>query len=168
MHTLYLISVILHIVSAIVWVGGMLFMTMVLVPAIRQPGLREHAVRLIKESGRRFKRVGWACLITLVVTGFTNLYLKGYGQAMQTGEFWTSPFGLILAHKIALVVLIIILAIVHDIWVGPRAVVQMEAAPDQDATQRLRKRASWMGRINLLLSLIVVILAIILVRIWAI
>ena len=48
-----------HVLSAITWVGGMLFIALVLVPVTRglgDPGLR---TRLVQAAGRRFRARRW-------------------------------------------------------------------------------------------------------------
>lgn len=164
MHPWYILSVWLHILAAMAWIGGMIFLVAVIVPALRHPDLRDRAASLIALSGRRFKHIGWGCLLVLGVTGVTNLTFKGLGPALATAEFWDAPFGSLLKMKLHLVALVVVLSVIHDFWIGPRAVEAMREQPDAPRTLRLRKAASWMGRVNFLLALGVVALAVMLWR----
>lgn len=76
MRTLYLVSVWLHIVAAMAWVGGMLFLVTVLVPLLRTPAMRPQAAELFNALGRRFRIVGWVAIGTLVVTGLFNVTMR--------------------------------------------------------------------------------------------
>ena len=51
-----------HVVSAITWVGGMLFIALVLVPTSRALGDATLRTRLIQDSGQRFRTVAWIAL----------------------------------------------------------------------------------------------------------
>jgi putative copper resistance protein D len=51
MHGLYLLSVWLHIMAAVVWIGGTIFLVIVLVPAIRRLEFRDIASVLIRFHG---------------------------------------------------------------------------------------------------------------------
>lgn len=164
MHAWYIVSVWLHILAAAVWIGGMAFLAAVIVPAMRHPELRDRAASLIAVSGRRFKHIGWGCLLILIATGITNLTFRGLGPALATGDFWEGSFGRVLMMKLHLVVLVMVLSAVHDFWIGPRAVEAWKAAPEAPRTRRLRKAASWMGRVNFLLALGIVALAVMLLR----
>ena len=164
MNWLHLVSVFLHILAAVVWVGGMLFLVMIVVPLLRNPELRAKAPLIVRESGRKFKRIGWSCLLLLIVTGLANLHFKGNLYQIASGDFWSSRLGLLFAHKLALVVLLLILSLVHDLWIGPKAVAAWERDPDSVETRRLRGQARWIGRVNLLLALIVLFLAVWIVR----
>jgi putative copper resistance protein D len=164
-HRLYLLSVLVHILAAVLWIGGQLFLVLVVVPVTRRLPSRALAVQLIRDTGRRFRAVGWICLLTLLVTGVTNLLLRGIGPGLWSSpEFWAGPFGQTLAWKLALVGAIWALSAVHDFRVGPRASALLAADPAAPAALRLRRMASWMGRLNLLLSLLVLTLALMLVR----
>ncbi|HEU4437873.1 MAG TPA: DUF4149 domain-containing protein, partial [Methylomirabilota bacterium] len=58
----------LHVLAAITWIGGMLFIALVLVPITRRledPALR---TRLVHEIGLRFRAVGWIALGVLLAT----------------------------------------------------------------------------------------------------
>lgn len=48
----------------------------------------------------------------------------------------------------------------HDFYVGPRAAELMVERPDVPATRRLRRAASWMGRLTLLMALAILALAV--------
>ena len=57
MHALYLLSVWIHILAATVWIGGMSFLVLVVVPWLRRGGRVEAAV-FLRETGERFRNVG--------------------------------------------------------------------------------------------------------------
>jgi uncharacterized membrane protein len=162
---LYLASVWLHIIAAMAWIGGMLFLVTVLVPMLRTPALRPRAAELFTEMGARFRRVGWIALTTLVATGVFNVMSRGYrfGQLLD-GEAFAGPWGHVLAAKLSLVALIAVLSALHDFWLGPMATrLARENAPPE-TRERFRRIASMMGRGTLLLALVVVALAVTLVR----
>jgi len=64
----YLTVVTLHLLGAVVWIGGILFLGLVLAPILRGRPVAER-VLLLQAVGRRFLRVGWAALGTLLATG---------------------------------------------------------------------------------------------------
>jgi uncharacterized membrane protein len=165
MRTLYLVSVWLHVVAAMAWVGGMIFLVTILVPLLRTPALRPRAPELFAVVGRRFRLVGWIALVTLVITGLFNVSMRGYGLGqLLRGEAFSGRWGATLALKLAFVVVIVALSSVHDFWLGPRA--SRLARDNAPATQRERSRriASVMGRTTFVLALAVVALAVTLVR----
>ncbi len=155
----------LHIIAAAVWFGGMVFLALVLVPVMRLTEYREHASRLVQLTGVRFRAVGWVCLGVLVVTGFVNLWHRGIGwAALSNPGFWASPFGNLVGWKLLVVALILALSAYHDFLIGPRATAAGQADPGSATALRLRRQASWMGRLNMLLVLAAVVLAVLLVR----
>ncbi|MEW6272928.1 MAG: CopD family protein [Thermodesulfobacteriota bacterium] len=165
MHALYVVSVWLHLLAAMVWIGGMVFLAAVVVPALKSPELAPSRVALLHGTGVRFRRVGWLALGTLLVTGLLNLLLRGYGLTQLTSAaLWRSSFGEVLAAKLVLVAVILALSLVHDFVVGPRATRVLRTDPTSPAAARVRRAASWLGRANLLLALAVLALAVMLVR----
>lgn len=165
MTTLYYISVFLHIVAACVWIGGMTFLALVLIPVVKRPAFDRVAGRLIRLTGERFRTIGWGIIATLIATGSFNLLYRASWEGIWSAAFWASPFGAILGHKLIVVGAIVVVSAVHDFAVGPKAAELRESEGDDAAlTRKLRNRAGWMGRINLLLSLVVVFLAVTMVR----
>jgi uncharacterized membrane protein len=123
-----------------VWLGGMLFIALVLVPTVRQLGDAGLRTRLLRDSGHRFRSVAWVALAVLVLTGLTNLWLQP--------SLLPSPR---LHWKLGLVGLALILSAFHDFVLGPRA-----SLPGVDPSARVR--ASWIARVNVLVALVIVLL----------
>ena len=151
--------------AAAAWLGGMLFLVLVVVPALRKPALAANAASAIRILGERYRTVGWATLLVLVVTGTANVAFRaGSFRGIRETEWWATPFGRTFAAKLTLVGLVLVLSAVHDFAIGPRAGRLMLEAPEHPTTARWRTAARWMGRINLLLALAIVALAVRLVR----
>lgn len=166
MRAIYLASVFLHILAAVVWIGGMFFLIMVVVPWLRR-GNRATAGAMLRDTGIRFRNVGWACFAVLLATGVLNLWLRRVGfEDLASPEWRSTPFGRALVLKLTLFALVLALSFVHDFVVGPRATRAMEADPGGAEALRLRRAASWMGRLNALLALALVFLGVVLVRGW--
>ncbi len=165
MRALYLLSVWLHILAAVVWLGGILFLTLVLVPAIRRSEYRRHSSGLFHHIGVRFRWIGWICYGLLIASGTLNLVYRGVTWETVTSlAFWTGPWGRLLGIKLLLVAVILLASAYHDFVVGPRSTAAARAHPGSPESQRLRRQASWVGRFNLVMGLVVVLLAVMLVR----
>ena len=165
MRGVYLLSVWLHIMAAIVWVGGTIFLVVVLVPAIRRPEFGGIASALIRFTALRFRWVGWVCFCIFVLTGVVNLLARGIGlRELRETIFWQGSFGRTLAIKLILVAAILLISAFHDFFLGPRAAAAWEADPASAETLRLRRQAVQLGRLNLLLALLVIMLGVMLVR----
>jgi copper resistance protein D len=166
MRVLYLVSVWLHILAAITWIGGIFFLVTVVVPWLRR-GDRAQAATFLRETGTRFRDVGWICFAVLLVTGTFNLWVRGVRLGDLVDRGWlASPFGRAVALKLALFLVVIAVSGLHDFVVGPRAADALERAPASKEAERLRRLASRMGRGNALLALALVAMGVILVRGW--
>jgi copper resistance protein D len=164
-HTLYLASVWLHILAAMVWIGGSAFIALVLVPALKDPRLAAQAPAFLRAAAYRFRRVGWISLLVLVATGISNLALRGIPWgAWLDGSLFSGRFGHALAAKLALVAVILLVGAYHDFVLGPRAAAIILADPASDRAQAARRTASRMGRLTLALGLAVVACGVALVR----
>lgn len=138
--TIALVVRFLHVAAALIWVGGMLFVALVLVPVTRRlddPALRR---RLMHEAGVRFRAIGWVAMGLLVATGLVNIWLRP--ELLTLTRFWV---------KVVLVALAIALSALHDLVLGPRA-----GRPNAGAS--VRPAASWIARVNLVIVLVAVYL----------
>ncbi len=162
---MYYLSVFIHILSAIFWIGGMLFTAVVLVPASRHQLIKNRKGEFFALVGRKFSRASWVLFIVLLVTGITNLLARGYTlHNLIESAFWMSDFGQALKIKLHLFGLVLVISGVHDFYAGPKAAELMDAKPGEPRTQRFRKVSSWLGRINLLLGLLILYYAMKLLR----
>lgn len=162
---MYLLLVWLHIVSAIIWIGGMTFLALVLIPVTREKIYRHISADLIEKTGVRFRLIGWICLVLLIISGTANLYYRGIGwNKLASSQFWGGSFGYTLGIKLILVTIILMLGALHDFVIGPKATSLWRENSQSPQAQHWRRWASWFGRINLLLALTVLFLAVVLVR----
>jgi uncharacterized membrane protein len=163
-HALYYVSVVLHLLAAITWIGGMFFLMLVVVPWLRGRD-RSGAALFLRETGMRFRTVGWACFAILLVTGTFNLWVRGVRFAsFADAAFLSSPLGIAVTLKLAAFAIVLAISGLHDFVYGPRATAVLRDDPSSPHAQRLRRRASLLGRINALLAVILVLLAVAIVR----
>src|SRR5690606_19724327 len=121
MHALYLFSVWVHILAATVWVGGMLFLVLVVVPWLRKGG-RTNAGIFLRETGERFRNVGWVCFGLVLVAGTFSLWVRGVRLSHFASADWLGPpFGKTVVVKLSAFLLVLVVSAVHDFVVGPRA-----------------------------------------------
>lgn len=159
----------LHLLAAITWIGGSLFLFLVLVPVTRKGEVPASVTAvLVRLVGRRFRTVAWLALAVLVATGIWMVLERGIGP----GDLFTGGGGFITALrvKLGLVAVVLVLSAVHDFVLGPRVGQAMEAlrgassgAPE---VARQRRLLSWLARVNVALALVIVALGVVLVRGW--
>ncbi len=168
MRFLYLASVWIHIIAATIWIGGLFFIVLVVVPWLRKGG--ESGVNagvFLRETGERFRFVGWVCFALLLATGTFNLWVRGVRlSSLADVEWWASPFGAAVGLKLAAFAVVIAVSVVHDFMIGPRATAAIRRDPRSAEAASLRRRASLLGRLNGLLALVLVALGVVLVRGW--
>jgi len=160
---LYILNITIHILAAFVWLGGMLFFALVAAPVLRRIEPPELRARLFEQLGESFRIVGWIAIAVLLATGLINLRLHGWLGPAARGEpqFWASMAGRMLALKFACVAVMLLLSAIHDFWLGPAA---SAAKPGSRRREALRRTASWIGRINAVVGVLLVYVAIRLTR----
>jgi putative copper export protein len=164
MHALYLLSVYLHVLCAIVWIGGIAFLVLVVVPWLRAGG-RETASTFLRETGLRFRSIGWACFAVLALTGTFNLWMRNVRfSSFADPEWLASSFGKTIVTKLSVFAAVLATSFVHDFIVGPRAMRAVRADPGSAEAARLRRQASMLGRLNAVFALVLVAVAVMIVR----
>jgi len=164
MHFLYVFSVWVHILAATTWLGGMLFLVLVVVPWLRRGGRTDAAI-FLRETGKRFRGVGWVCFLLLVITGTFNLWMRGVRITdLVRPEWQASPFGRTVLVKLGAFAAVIVVSAIHDFVVGPRAIQAIAKDPTSGDARLQRRRASQLGRVNVVLALVLVAAGVLLVR----
>jgi copper resistance protein D len=156
----------IHILAAVSWVGGMIFVAAILGPYVRRSVPPLERAQIMAAVGKRFSVLGWSAIFTLVCTGIYN--------AVRFVGSWTALFGTTFGHillvKIVLVAIMIGLSLAHDFVLGPRSrdvaqklhTTQFPAQEIEGRTKALRQLRRWTVRIaqlNLVLGIVVILLA---------
>ena len=163
MSSWYYLNVTVHLLAALLWLGGMFFLAVVGAPVLRNlepPRLR---ARLFRELGVRFRGVGWLSIGVLLVTGVGNLHFRRLLSWDFLGDpaFWGSPYGVALSWKLGAVTVMLAVQAVHDFVLGPRA---SRAPSGSEEALRARRGAAWLARVNAVVGLILVLAAVRLAR----
>jgi uncharacterized membrane protein len=144
---------IVHLLAAIVWVGGTVALVFVAVPAVQRLQGPERAA-LLRELGLRWRPIGWSSLGIAAVTGVA--------LAQRAHAFHGAPrdFDWVLAVKAVLVGLLVAGAYLHDYVLGPGLARQIR----EGQPQSLRPLLVGIGRTNLVLTIAIPILGAVLVE----
>ncbi len=136
----------IHIIAATFWVGGMLFMVLVLSPYVRKlPNYVHH----FQEVGKRYSF--WGTFLTLLILFITGLYnMKVMGAPFPKVFSMNTTYAHTLSHKLYLFFTTVIIAVVHDYLLGLRA----------HKSEKIRKLSAVAGVINLIIGILIVYLAV--------
>ncbi len=148
------IALFFHIVAAMFWVGGMLFITLVVAPFLQSMPDPKDRSKVYQVVGKRFRFLGWIAIIILLVSGPVVLYAL-YGISMPDIFFAPlhgTPIGRALSIKLTLVLILVVSSLTHDFWLGPKA----RNSPKYSLIAKI------FGRGNLVIALAIVIFAVIL------
>ncbi len=140
-----LVSVWLHLLGVVTWMGGLMYQTHVLVPAARRDGAAPLA-----ETLRRGRRVTWIAIALVALTGFYNVtWLGPLDQVLESGA------ALLLALKFMLVLAAVAVAGQRDFAQVPRLARAVAAGDDP---QPALSAIAWMDRVVLLLAVVIIYL----------
>ena len=160
MNFLYIILVWIHLIAATFWVGGMLFLSLVAVPLMRQDSDPLTAQRGFITLARRFRTLVWSALFILVVTG--SVLLGNVINFRAPLSSWPP----IVFTKLILVFLLAVVSFSHDRIMAQKVrTLKSKAVTELSAGEKLLLRLSpLLGRLTLLLGLGVLLSAVIMVR----
>ncbi len=162
---LYILSVYTHILLATFWIGGMIFLSFVLLPAIRKPEYARYYHRLVNDTGVNFSRLGWWALGLFFITGLYQLHVRGIEwYDLFKLKTYTTPTGRLVGLKLSFYTAILILQALHDFFVGPRATRLGDEAPDSPEYRRYKAYARTIGMLVFFLSLSMALFGVMIVR----
>jgi uncharacterized membrane protein len=146
----------LHVILAGAWLGGVVFTTTVVSPALKSMGWDEaEQARVRSVIGRQYAKVGTANLVLLLVLAVLEGALSGFGLALYT--------------EYALLVVLFGLVASHGAYFGKRLVelarARKEAGDSKKAQvlalrrRRLQRLSFGISMLNILISAAIMILA---------
>ncbi len=152
MSVFHIVILWLHLLGAIAWIGGMIFLSCVLAPLVRNPAAPSEFMAVFRSSARRFRIVVWIAVALLVSTGFRLLHDRGL--PLTDLSLWPP----MVRAKVILVAMLLTLTMLHDLVLGPRMrefTARAEAGTSPLA-QALVGAIGWLPRAALFLALAVV------------
>jgi len=134
----------IHLVSAMTWIGGMLFVWLVLRPALKRPVFDSHAHVVLSHVEGRFRTVRWASLLTLLGTGLFNLIHEGGSARLE------SNWGGVLMIKLFFVIVVVGISGINDFFLKPT----------KTSTPSMSRWKEWLSSIIFLLGLLIVFIGV--------
>ncbi len=142
---------VVHLLAAIVWVGGTVSLVFVAVPPVQELD-GEVRARLLQAFGRRWRPIGWSALGVAIASGAAIAARAHAFDATPTRFDW------VLAVKGVLVGLLVAGAYLHDFVLGPGLARQIR----EGGPQSLRPVLTAIGRVNLLVTVTIPVLGVLL------
>jgi copper resistance protein D len=150
----------LHLLAAVSWIGGTIFLSVVLVPVLKREPFASQKALLFRTIARRFRAIVWGAIAVLLFTGPLLLHQRGIPIADPSG--WP----MVLVAKLGLVATLLLLTLTHDLILGPRVgrIVQLPTESRTRFEHTLVLWSPWVARFSLVLTLAVLFAAVMLVR----
>ncbi len=74
---LYVTALVIHVVSVLIWIGGVAFVTMITFPMIQRAGSSLDQVLMFQGVEHRFSKIAKVMVVLAGLSGFYLLYEKG-------------------------------------------------------------------------------------------
>lgn len=103
----------IHLVAVIALVGGLVFVRLVLRPALHGLAPESQQVEVLCRVGRRFRTLTWVSLILLIVTGAYFMLNESGSSRIET------TWGVVLMVKLFVFAITFGLLLIHDFILDP-------------------------------------------------
>lgn len=141
----------LHLLATVIWIGGMAYTAVVLMPAAQalDPGPRG---QLMGAVAKRFSIVAWSSILLLLITGLIKTPAE---MLLDTA----STYGVVLTVKHALVLIMIIIGSVITFSVVPKTRSLAPAPGERPAPAfvKAQQQLKMLATTNLILGIIVLL-----------
>jgi len=84
-HNYFVIARALHVIAVVLWIGGVAFVTTVLIPAIRNTQSLENRLNLFEVLEGKF---GFQAKLTTLLTGLSGFYMLYAMNAWSSMQWW--------------------------------------------------------------------------------
>jgi copper resistance protein D len=140
----------LHILGVVVWIGGLLFQMLVVVPGLQRFTPITERLRLTLSLEVRFRRVMWPVVGIVLFTGLVNV-MHVFSGTVMVGERLPLRFVRVLGVKLLLVFGMVLLQAVQQFVVQPQRIAWLKRL--DPALQELPRDLSQLQRLTGVLSL---------------
>ena len=146
-----------HLIAASIWVGGSIFIGIVLAPLLKTfSDSIEGRLAIMIRVGRKFNKIGVPSLIILIATGIYN----SLGFIVKPSLILSTSYGIILLVKIILVIILLITFAIHVRLIRTEVERKIESKQlSGEFLQKLRSKIIMLGRLTVILSLAILLMA---------
>lgn len=149
-ETITIVSIWLHIASAVIWIGGIFFILIIAIPSARLV-LGAESGRLMAELSKRFTRVANFSIMSLAITGVIVAALN-WGMIFGTlGERQTQ----ILLLKLVIFFAMVVIHIYRQLVLSPR----ISRSDSETAKAALQAFSLNLVKINFAAGLVILLLS---------
>lgn len=147
----------MHLVAASIWVGGSIFLGVVLSPMLRTiTSTVEERIIIVIKVGRRFNYIAIPSFGVLILTGVYNS--KSF--LLEPSTLYQTNYGTILLAKIILVVVTLIVYILHIKIISSKTeTIIVNGNASNTYIQSIRSKIILLGRAIVVLSVLILLLA---------
>ncbi len=147
----------IHLVSAAIWVGGSLFIGVVLAPTLKKMSISlEERIQIMINVGRKFNKIAVPSLILLIITGIYT----SYPLLLKPNLLSETSYGTFLIVKIILVLLLIATFAVHVRIIRKDVEDKiMSHQLSEKQIQTLRKKIIILGEVTVVISVAILFFA---------
>lgn len=142
----------LHLVAAIMLIGGLMFLHWVLKPALGKLGQPSQGFEVLRLAGRKFRTLAWVSLITLILTGAYQMLNESGSVRIET------TWGVVLMVKLFVFAIAFGLFLIHDFILDPFSSVSNKA-DKADIDHRSSTQATLIQQAILVLTLAILFIA---------
>lgn len=147
----------IHLIAAAIWVGGSLFIGLVLSPFLKtMTDSVPERIQIMIRVGRRFNKIAVPSLIILMITGVysSHVFLS------RPDLLVASSYGTFLIIKIILVIILVIIYAIHVRIIRKDVEEKIMSNQMSDTElQKLRKKIIILGEVTVVLSIAILFLA---------
>lgn len=146
-----------HLISASIWVGGSLFIGVILAPLLKtfSESIEERLAIMIR-VGRKFNKIAIPSLAILIFTGLYN----SYNFLNKPDSLFSTNYGIILVIKIILVIILLVAFALHVRIIRSEIERKINSKEmSQELVQKLRSKIILLGRFIVFVSVIILLMA---------
>jgi putative copper export protein len=146
-----------HLLAASIWVGGSIFIGIVLAPLLKTiSDSVDGKLSIMIRVGRKFNKIGVPSLIILIITGIYN----SAGLIEKPSMILGTNYGVVLLIKILLVIALIVIFAIHVRLIRSEVERKIESKQfSGDHLQKLRSKIIMLGRLTVIISIIILLMA---------
>ena len=146
-----------HLVAASIWVGGSIFIGMVLAPLLKSiSNSVEERLSIMIRVGRKFNKLAIPSLIVLIATGIYN----SSNLLNKPSLMFSTTYGQILVIKIILVIILLITFAIHVRLIRTEIEKKIESKEiSEELVQKIRSKIITLGRITVIVSVAILLMA---------